>query len=197
MAKIGLSKPYIAVYSASGSTVSYSSGSLLGKAVSLDLSLNGGNKNVLYADNAPAESDNQFGGGTLKVKTDDLDASVMKSILGLSEATISDSNVTTSGAKWLKYDDSQNVPYCGFGGIVKKKMSGVNKYVAVVFNKVQFSNPALAVNTQGETIEWQTSELEATILRDDSTNHTWRMETTPLDTEAEAEACIKSALGIS
>ena len=51
--------------------------------------------------------------------------------------------------------------------------------------------------TQGETIEWQTKELTATVMRDDSTKHKWQMQSTPMDTEADAEAAIKKALNIT
>ena len=55
MAKIGLSKPYFAIYNATGNTVSYSGGGAIGKAVEMSLELEGGNDNVLYADNVLAK----------------------------------------------------------------------------------------------------------------------------------------------
>ena len=72
MATIGLSKPFYAIYAASGATVSYTSGGVLGKAVELSMELDGGDANILYADNGPAESATTFGGGTLTITTDDL-----------------------------------------------------------------------------------------------------------------------------
>ena len=67
MATIGLSKPFYAIYAASGATVSYTSGGVLGKAVELSMELEGGDANILYADNGPAESATTFGGGTLTI----------------------------------------------------------------------------------------------------------------------------------
>ena len=67
MAKIGLSKPYFAKYSNTGSTVTYAEGALMGKAVELSLELEEGDDNILYADNGPAESANTFSGGSLTV----------------------------------------------------------------------------------------------------------------------------------
>ena len=61
MATIGLSKPFYAIYAASGATVSYTSGGVLGKAVELSMELDGGDANILYADNGPAESATTFG----------------------------------------------------------------------------------------------------------------------------------------
>lgn len=197
MATIGLSKPYYAIYSATGSTITYSEGGLIGKATEMSLELEGADSNVLYADNGPAESDNQFAGGTLTITTDDLLPAPMLAILGLKQQTLTLSGGATEGPKWIVYDDDQSIPYVGFGGVIKAKQSGAIKWIAVVLTKVQFSNPGINAVTQGETIEWQTKELTATVLRDDSTSHVWQMQSTPLDTEADAEAAVKQALGIT
>ena len=63
--------------------------------------------------------------------------------------------------------------------------------------KIQFANPGISAVTQGETIEWQTKELTATVMRDDTADHSWQWMSTPLDTEAEAEAAIQNVLDIS
>lgn len=189
MAVIGLSKPYIATYSNNGSTVTYETAALLGKAVSLELSLDGGSDNTLYADNAPAETDNQFAGGSITITTDDIDAATFKKILGLTEASVTGTGVE-EGTKWEIFDDAQNTPYMGFGGIVKKKVGGSIKYVAVAFDKIQFQNPAMSVNTQGDSIEWQTNELTATLMRSDNSTHSWRRISTPCTTEDAAVATL-------
>lgn len=200
MARIGLSKPYAALYANSGSTVSYTSGALVGKAISLEISLEGGNDNILYADNAPAESDTQFAGGSLTIGTDDLDATVMSTFLGMPEEAITTTgfeNFTTASPKWYKNNDDQSVPYLGFGAIAKKKINGVYKYVAILFNKVQFANLAQSMETQGETISWQTESIEATIMRSDATKHDWRWISSDMDSESDAEQVLKAALNIA
>ena len=200
MARIGLSKPYAAVYAVSGGTVSYTSGKLCGKAISLELSLEGGNDNILYADNAPCESDTQFAGGSLTIGTDDLYADVMKTFLGMPEESITTTgftNFTTASPKWYKNNDDQVVPYLGFGAIAKKKIGGAIKYVAIIFNKIQFANLAQSMETQGDTVSWQTESIEATVMRDDSTKHDWRWISSDLDTETDAETLIKDALDIA
>lgn len=197
MAKIGLSKPYYAIYSSAGSTVSYSDGGLIGKATELTLELEGADANILYADNGPAESDNQFAGGTLTLSTDDLLPEPMMAILGLKQEAMDLDGATTTSPQWIVYDDDQTIPYVGFGGIIKKQISNVTKWVAVVFKKVQFANPGIDAVTQGETIEWQTTELTANVMRDDTAKHAWQMQSTPMDTEADAEAAIKDALNIT
>ena len=193
MAKVGISKPYFAVYSESSGTVSYSSGKLLGKAVQVDLALDAASDNVLYADNAPAESDTQFAGGTLTVTTDDLIAGDMVTYLGVDSEAIGSSSTD----KWYVFNDEQVVPYCGFGGIIKKIKNGVTYYVAFALAKIQFNNPALAVTTQGQTIDWQTTELTAKILRSDDSTHEWYRISSDLTTEAAAEAAVKAYLDIT
>lgn len=197
MATIGLSKPYFAVYSASGSTVSYASGAVMGKATEANIEIDTTEDNNLYADNAIAETDRTFAGGTLTLSTDDLSQEVSKAILGLAEQAITGiEGVTDTSVKELLYDDQQQTPYLGVGFIIKKKVGGVYKWRGVILTKVMFSAPADAATTQGETIEWQTPELSATIMRDDSTNHMWKREAT-FTTEAQAEAYIKDRLGIA
>lgn len=197
MAGIGLSKPYYAIYNSNGGNPTYSNGGLIGKATELTLELEGADANVLYADNAAAESDNQFAGGTLTISTDDLLPEPMMGILGIAQKAIEADGISTSDPQWMVYDDNQNIPYVGFGGIIKAKQGGVTKWIALVLTKIQFSNPGVSATTQGDTVEWQTKELTATVMRDDSAAHTWQLQSVPLDSEADAEAAIQAALGIT
>lgn len=198
MATIGLSKPYYAVYNYNGSgQPTYSNGGVLGKATEMSLSLDAGDANILYADNGPAESDNQFTGGSYSITTDDLLPEPMLGVLGLVAELMDIEGVSTPNAQWMIFDDRQAIPYVGFGGVIKKRQSGATKWVAFVLTKIQFQNPGVDAVTQGETIEWQTPTLEGTVMRDDGPNHRWFMMSTPLDTEADAEAAVKSILGIS
>lgn len=197
MAVIGLSKPYYGIYNVSGTTVSYSDGAVMGKATEANIGINTTEDNNLYADNAIAETDRSFSGGSLALSTDDLSQEVSKAILGLTENTITGiEGVTDVSVKELVYDDTQTTPYLGVGFIVKKKVGGSYKWRAVVLCKVMFSVPADAATTQGESIEWQVPELNATIMRDDSATHMWKREAT-FTTEAQAEAYIMARLNIT
>lgn len=197
MAVIGLSKPYYGIYSVSGTTVSYADGAVMGKATEANIEIDTTEDNNLYADNAIAETDRSFAGGTLTLSTDDLSQEVAKAILGLTENTITGiEGVTDTSVKELVYDDTQTTPYLGVGFIVKKKVGGAYKWRAVVLSKVMFSAPADAATTQGESIEWQVPDLSATIMRDDSETHIWKREAT-FTTEAQAEAYIKARLNIT
>lgn len=197
MATIGLSKPYYAVYSAGSGTPTYASGGVMGKATQADIEIETTEDNNLYADNAIAETDRSFAGGTLTLSTDDLSQEVSKAILGLTEQALSDiTGVTDEEVQELIYDDTQQTPYLGVGFIVKKKVNGVYKWRAVVLTKVMFAVPSDSATTQGETIEWQVPELSATIMRDDSATHMWKREAT-FTTEAQAEVYIKDRLNIT
>lgn len=197
MATIGLSKPYVAKYTNSGSEVTYSSLTKLGKAVEVNIEVETSEDNNFYADNAIAEGDRSFAGGTLTVSTDDFGQDVSKMVLGLKEQELTGLGLELSGdseVKELIYDDDQVIPYLGFGGIIKKKVAGVIKWRAVVLTKVMFSVPSDAATTQGESIEWQTPELTAAITRDDTAKHMWKREAT-FSSEDNAEAYIKKVLG--
>lgn len=197
MATIGLSKPYYGIYSASGTVVSYTDGAVMGKATEANIEIDTTEDNNLYGDNAIAEADRSFAGGTLTLSTTDLSQEVSKAILGLKESAITGiEGVTDTSVKELIYDDDQSTPYLGVGFIIKKKVNGAYRWRAVVLTKVMFSVPADAATTQGESIEWQTPELSATIMRDDSATHMWKREAT-FTTEVQAEAYIKARLGIT
>lgn len=197
MATIGLSKPYFALYAHNGTTLTPYGGGLFGAATQLTLNLNSGADNILRADNGPRESDNQFAGGTIEYTVDDLSPEVVQKILGVESAAISTQGVSTPGAKWIKYNDNQSIPYLMVGGIAKKKWLGQIYYVALVFLKVQFQNLNKSINTQGETIEWQTPSITGTLFLSDLATHDWHWESTLLNTEAEAELAIRDFLNIT
>ena len=197
MATIGLSKPYYAVYSAGSGTPTYASGAVMGKATEANIEIETSEDNNLYADNAIAETDRQFTGGTLTLSTDDLSQEVSKAILGLTEQAVGAiEGVTDEEVQELIYDDTQVTPYLGVGFIVKKVKNGVTAWRGIVLTKVMFSIPSDAATTQGESIEWQVPELSATIMRDDSATHMWKREAT-FTTEAQAEVYIKDRLNIT
>lgn len=198
MARIGLSKPYIATYVNNSGTVTYSARTVLGKYTNIDVSLDSSDENILYADNGPAESDSQFSGGTVTITTDDLRAAAFKTALGLVEEAIAATMATTTPTpKWMVFNDSQAAPYFALGGIIKKKVDGAYKWQAFILEKIKFRNPDLSVATQGETIEWQTPELEATILRSDASGHPWYRMSTELDSEEDAIAAIEAYLAVT
>lgn len=197
MAIIGVSKPYYAKYSNDGFVVTYSGGGILGKATEVDIDIKTSEDNNLYADNGIAEADRAFSGGTLTISTDDLSQEASKDITGGKEQTLEEiPGITDENVSELIMDDDLETPYMGFGIIIKKQKKNVTRWRAVVLTKIMFAVPSDSAITQGETIEWQTPELTATILRDDTPKHKWKREAT-FTTEEQAELYIKHVLGIS
>lgn len=191
MAKVGLSKPYYAKYSASGTTVTYSSGGAMGKAVSASIEPDDGETSYFYADNGPAESARIFSGGTLTLEIDRLLTTVLGAIYGITPGT----SVTPSGDT-VDFSGSLVIPYVGVGFIVKNIIDNTQKWMAIILPKVQFQLPSFDLQTQGEEIEFSGNELSATILRDDTANENW-LKTGSFASEADAETYIKTFLSIS
>lgn len=197
MAKVGLSKPYYAIYAEANGAVTYANGGVLGKATEANVEVETSDNNNLYADNGIGETDVQFAGGTLTLSTDDLSLEVSAAILGITPATIGEiTGISDTEVKELVYDDAQVTPYLGVGFIVKHIVGGVTKWRGIVLTKVIFSVPTDSATTQGESIEWQVPELSATIMRDDSTTHAWKREAI-FTTEAQAETYIKARLSVA
>lgn len=186
----GFSKPFVALYSATGEAVTYSGGIPLARGVEVSLDVEGSSDNDFYADNVIAETDNQaFTSGTVTLTVDGLKAAARKLISGVTTTK------TVGQVEWDVYDDAAVVPYVGIGFIARYMEDGVTTYAPVILTKCKFSPEGLDAATQEEEIDWQTSELEATIYRDDSTNHAWKMIGADQTTEAAAEAAIAAALG--
>lgn len=185
MASIGLSKPIIAKYSAEGTKVTYTDVMVAGKAVKLDMELEDQGTNILYGDNGPAEVCNDFGGGNITLGTTELSPDAMAKILGVTTEKQND-------VDWTLFNDNQTTPYVGLGAVAKKQIDGAVKWVAIVYPKIQFKNFGESLTTQGETIEWKTPEIKATLMRDDTEKHEWRRISSPLETEAAAEAAIRA-----
>lgn len=191
MAKVGLSKPFYAIYTAENNSVAYENGGSMGKAVEAEIEPDDNDTAVFYADNGPAESANMFSGGTLTLSVDRLDSGVVAAILGITPG----SSTTPSGTT-LEFAAENTIPYVGVGLIAKSIVDGSPVWMGIILTKVQFKMPTLDLETQGEEIEFTANELEATILRDDTTNGAW-MRWGYFTTEANAETWIKGQLSIS
>ena len=151
----GFSLPYVATYSATGGTVTYSSGQKLARGVNVSITPESGDDNNFYADNVLAESANTtFTGGEVTLTVDGLLEAAEKLIMGL----------PTSSGGWMTYNDDQNVPYVGIGFIARYQSDGVVTYVPYVLAKCMFNQINTSAATQEESIEFQTQELTAKIL---------------------------------
>lgn len=184
----GFSKPYVALYSASGNTITYTSGQQLARGVSVSASADQADDNNFYADNVIAETESGvFTSGELTLTVDGLLQAAEKLIMGL----------PAEGENGLiAYGDDQKVPDVGIGFIARYMSDGVTTYTPIVFPRAAFQFPAIDAATQEENIDWQTRDLTATIKRAEDANRNWKYIGGELETEAAAEAVIKTFFGI-
>lgn len=148
-----------------------------------------GDDNKFYADNLVAETaPGLMTGGTVTLTVDGLLETAEKLILGLPASDDND---------WYHYGDSMEVPYVSIGFVCRYQSDGVVSYTPVVLTKARFQTPSLSANTQEEDIEWQTQELVADLMRDDTANHDWKVVGEAQTTEALAEGMIKAFLDIT
>lgn len=183
----GFSKPYFAIYSNSGSTVTYSTPTIMARGVSVALAPESSEDNNFYADNVVAESLNGvFTGGTATLTCDQPLQTAISAMRGLP---------TAGQDGWTADGDNAAAPYLGVGYIVRYMSGGVVSYVPTVLAKCKLNLPEENAATQEDEIEWQTVELVFQLMRDDTANKNWRHIGASFETEAAAEAALVTKLG--
>lgn len=192
----GFSKPYVALYSATGGVVTYSGGMPLARGVEVSMDIEASDDNEFYADNVQAERANAtFQSGSVTLTVDGLKQAARKLIMGLTATesiTVGESTVNVD-----VYDDTQVIPYVGVGFLVRYMEDGVTTWAPYVLTKTSFTQTGVDAATQEEEIDWQTQELEATIMRDDTATHRWQLLADDQTTESAAEAVLKALLNIT
>lgn len=192
----GYSKPYVALYNANEGSPTYSGGMPLARGVDVSVEAETGDAVNFYADNVMAESvGGVFTGATITMTVDGLKDAARKLIMGLPNAE--SMTVGSESVQVYKYDDRQQIPNVGIGFIIRYMEQGVTTYQPVVFTKASFSVDGIEAATQEEEIEFQTTELEAALMRDDSANHVWRIVAADQTTETAAENIIKGILNVA
>ena len=193
----GFSKPYVAKYTASGNSVTYSNGQLLARGVSVTISPDSSDDNNFYADNVAAETlGGIFTGGEVTLGVDGLFMSTEQMILGLPDADTYSVSTDVS-VQMYKYGQAANPPYVGIGFIYRYMSDGTTYYRPTILRKCRFNIPEESAETQGEEIDWQSAELTATIMRDDTDAHDWKWVGADQTTEAAAENIVRKVLGMS
>lgn len=193
----GYSMPRVALYSATGGTVAYTDGMALARGVNVTLTPDdAGDDNVFYADNQAAERvAGTFNGGTISMTVDGLLDAARQMVLGIPAPTQETVGQQTVDA--YIYNDDQNIPYVGLGWIVRYMQDGITTYEPHCALKVRFSNPSESAATQEEDIDWQTTELEATMLRADDAKHGWFKTWAAQPTEDAALAILDAFLNVA
>lgn len=183
----GFSKPYFAIYNASGETVTYSTPTIMARGVEVALAPESSEDNNFYADNVVAESlSGVFTGGTVTLTCDHPLPAAIRAMRGLPEA---------GEDGWTEDGENASAPYLGVGYIVRYMSGGGTIYVPTVIAKCKLNVPEESAATQEDEVEWQTMELAFQMMRDDTTNKNWRFIGADAATEAEAEAALKTKLG--
>lgn len=145
------------------------------------------NSAELYADDGLAETDYSFkkGGLTITIADDDdeRDAFLMGN-------TIEDGEVTKT------IDD--NAPEVAYGHIITKMVNKVKKYKVEFFPRVKFTKITTDGKTRGESVEFGTTSIEATVYPlqvefNGMKAGTWEKHQT-FATETEAEAYLNACL---
>lgn len=184
----GFSYPRVALYSHSAGTVSYSDGRPLARGVEVSFEPETSDDNIFYADNQSAESAaGIFTRATVTLTVDQPFIDAEKMLMGIPDQT----------GDWLDYDNDQNVPYVGIGFIVRYMSDAKTTYVPIVLYKCKFNQFTINAATQEEDIDWQTTELEATVMRNDTVKGAWKSIGKDYDTEEAALAALDAKLNIT
>jgi len=191
MAKLGLKYPVAAIATDTGSAMTYASGWVFAKAVNADITINV-NDIKSSSDDAVSETDKSFKDGSLTIGIDDFSSESKVKALGYVEGAVIDAvtgekELTTAGAY---------APYLGYGFYSKGRKTAVNYWRAVWLIKIQFGEPSDSFKTQGETVEFQTESLTASILTA-SWDATFYKQEARFSTEAAAIAWLQAKAGIS
>lgn len=184
---IGVSKPYVADYTPNNGSPTYSNLTSLGMATEFNMTIDGKDPAILYADNGPAESAATFGGGDATLGVHKLTLENLIKLLGQ----------TYSSSSGATFKADVNAPYRGLFVVAMNISGGVITYTAIVLYKVQCKQPDVTLVTKGESVEYQVPSLDFAILRDDSADAKWMWMQSGFATEAAAIDGAKAALGIT
>ena len=143
--------------------------------VTLDLS-----EATLYADDTLKEQVSLFKSGTMTAGIDDDDDTVFAELLG--KTVDEETGVVTSNVNDLPI-------YVGFGHIVPKMVGGIKKYKVEFFPKVKFKPFIADSKTKGDSLEFTTPSVEATVFEDNEGN--WEKHNI-FDTEEEAITALNA-----
>lgn len=141
--------------------------------VTLDLS-----EATLYADDTLKEQVSLFKSGTMTAGIDDDNDTVFAELLG--KTVDEETGIVTSNV-------NDEPIYVGFGHIVPKMVSGVKKYKVEFFPKVKFKPFIADSKTKGDSLEFTTPSVEATIF--ENNNGDWEKHNI-YDTETAANTAL-------
>jgi len=163
MAGIGLYGVYYSKATLTDGVVTgYDGVKTMGKAISASFEPADSDDNPLYANNGIAERDAAAtSGGTLTLTLDRLTQDAYADLFGLTEAEEAAGQVTGNG-----FNFTGNETYAPVGvAFIRWAQEDNNRahHQAVIYSYVTFSPPSEEAQTMGESVEWQTPEIEGTV----------------------------------
>ena len=179
MATIGLDSLYYAkITEGADGAESYGAPRILAKALKADLSVELAEA-ILYADDAAAEVIKTFKSGKLTLGVDDIGVAAAQDLTG---AQVDDNGVLVSAA------ENMGAPVAiGFRAL---KANGKYRYFWIY--RAVFGVPATNLQTQGDSISFQTPTIEGTVMRrkkpDSNGKHPWKAEVTEGESGVDASA---------
>lgn len=144
---LGLKDLYYAVCTEADGVESYGAPKKMAEAMTADLSVKTADGS-LYADDTLSESVTEFASGTLKLGIKDLTPEVLAELLG--------QEVDENSVVWAGKEDEP--PYVAVG-FRAKKTGGKYRYVWLL--KAKFKVPSEKYETKGESIKFNTPDIEA------------------------------------
>ena len=196
MVTTGFRNIYVAKYSNTGSSVTYTGFQKLARARGFSLDVGTSDDNSYYADDTLAETESgaSFSSGTLELTVDGLTGEEEALLFGI-DTSSSTVQVSEEPVTEVRFGDSLNPPFMGVAGIKRYQLNGVVTYRPIVLPKVQFTLGTDEAETGEDTINWQDQTLNANIMRDDTAERNWkRMPKDNFATLAEAIAYIEAIL---
>ena len=167
MAGIGMYGVYYAKATiSSGVITGYGTMAQMGKAISATYTPAEVGTNPLYANNSIAETDAALvAGGELSLTLDKLTSTARADIFGLTSTTVTVTigTSTTTGTGFL-YDGTENANPVGVAFIRQSQEGGDrNIHDVLIYSYCTFKEPDEEYATLGESVEWQTPTIEATV----------------------------------
>lgn len=150
-----------------GVLTGYSGVHQMGKAISATFEPAETDDNPLYANNGIAERDaSASSGGTLTLTLDRLSEDAYADLFGLTKKTITVEPTPGAGFTGTGFDYEGDELSAPVGvAFIRWAQEDNNRahHQAVIFSYVTFTPPSDEYQTKGESVEWQTPEIEGTV----------------------------------
>ena len=146
-----------------GAMPTYGEGFIVSRLTKIDDSLEY-NDTSAYSDNSIEETDKSFSKGSLTFGTYGLGKTIQERYevrAKLFGETVTEDKELITGAK----DISQHL---GYGYIKTERSSNVDYYIARWYYDVQFAPPSESIETRGESISFQTQDIQGTVYKIDN-----------------------------